>query len=110
MHCILFSSFFFLFFFSPLFFFFSPFALQVQEKRLEAAREEERILEAQRQFEEEQGPGVDKENLKAAAKNLGETNKEQSVRNMFNFAASEQISSNPFKGTYTYYDMDEQKV
>lgn len=84
---------------------------QVQEKRLEAAREEERMLEMQRQYDEERGPGLDKTTVNAVAKDIGENNKDQSIRFMFNFSASEQIPKiNPFKGTYTYYDAEEKKV
>lgn len=53
---------------------------QVHEKRLEAAREEEKMLEIQRQFEEEQGPGADKDAVKSSKKALGATAKDQ-VRN-----------------------------
>lgn len=50
---------------------------QVQEKRLEAAREEERMLEAKRQFEEEQGPGADKAQVKSSKAMLESTAKDQ---------------------------------
>lgn len=82
---------------------------QVQEKRLEAARQEEKMLEVQRQFEEERGPGSDKAAVNAAAKNMGEINKDQHVRNFFNFSAAEKVWKE-FKGTYTYYDTEEKKV
>lgn len=51
--------------------------LQVQEKRLEAAREEEKMLEAKRQLEEEQGPGADKAKVKNSKAALDATAKEQ---------------------------------
>lgn len=50
---------------------------QVQEKRLEAAREEERMLEQRRQFEEEQGPGADQDAVNASKAALGVTTKDQ---------------------------------
>lgn len=50
---------------------------QVHEKRLEAAREEERMLEAKRQFEEEQGPGADKAQIKSSKAAIGATAKDQ---------------------------------
>lgn len=50
---------------------------QVQEKRLEAAREEEKMLEAKRQLEEEQGPGADKALVKSSKAALDATAKDQ---------------------------------
>ena len=52
-------------------------AIQVQEKRLETAREEEKMLEAQRQLEEEQGPGADKDAVMASKKAVGTINNDQ---------------------------------
>lgn len=53
------------------------FCMQVQEKRLEAAREEEKMLEAKRQLEEEQGPGADKAMVKSSKAALDATAKDQ---------------------------------
>ncbi|CAM9782179.1 unnamed protein product, partial [Hapterophycus canaliculatus] len=53
------------------------FTRKVQEKRLEAAREEEKMLEARRQFEEEQGPGADKDAVKSSKAAISATAKEQ---------------------------------
>lgn len=50
---------------------------QVQEKRLEAAREEERMLEQQRQFQEELGPGADKDAVKSSKAAVDATTKDQ---------------------------------
>ncbi|CAM9600319.1 unnamed protein product, partial [Ectocarpus sp. 12 AP-2014] len=85
------------------------FTRKVHEKRLEAAREEERMLEAKRQFEEEQGPGADKAQIKSSKAAIGATAKDQAVRNMFSFAASEAILGEFAKTRYTYFDQEEKK-
>lgn len=50
---------------------------QVQEKRLETAREEERILEQQRQLQEELGPGADKDVVKSSKETVDANNRDQ---------------------------------
>lgn len=50
---------------------------QVQEKRLETARAEELMLEQQRQFHEELGPGADKDVVKSSKATVDATNKDQ---------------------------------
>ena len=49
----------------------------MQEKRLEAAREEERMLEQERQFQEELGPWADKSAVKASKASVNATSKDQ---------------------------------
>ncbi|CBN79697.1 hypothetical protein Esi_0388_0005 [Ectocarpus siliculosus] len=85
------------------------FTRKVHEKRLEAAREEEKMLEAKRQFEEEQGPGADKAQIKSTKAAIGATAKDQAVRNMFSFSASETILGEFAKTRYTYFDQEEKK-
>lgn len=50
---------------------------QVQEKRLEAAREEEKMLEARRELEEQEGPGADKDLVKNSKARVDATAKDQ---------------------------------
>ncbi|CAM9293643.1 unnamed protein product [Pylaiella littoralis] len=85
------------------------FTRKVHEKRLEAAREEEKMLEAKRQFEEEQGPGADKDQVKSTKAAIGATAKDQAVRNMFSFAASESILAEFTNTRYTYVDVEEKQ-
>eukprot|EP00752_Nemacystus_decipiens_P001585 g1546.t1 len=85
------------------------FTRKVQEKRLEAAREEERMLEAKRQFEEEQGPGADKDQVKSSKAIMENTAKDQAIRNTFSFSAAENILGEFPKTRYTYFDQEEKK-
>ncbi|CAM9111146.1 unnamed protein product [Choristocarpus tenellus] len=81
---------------------------KVREKRLEVARLEEEMLAAQWQAEEEQGIGADPEKAGEAALVQGTMTRDQDIRQLFNFTATEHVARE-FKGRYVYFDQAEKK-